>query len=394
MIRKKVAEVEKVEQVVQDKPSSKARGTRDTRATRGTPPARTMDELLSKTGYKIRSFARGERVLGKIIDIGPKSLILDIGAKSEGIIADREFEAARHLIKELNVGDEIEAQVLVPEQNGQVFLTLRETAEKHAWDILNKKLKEGEEVEARVEGLAKGGLAVSVFGLKGYIPGSHLGGRVSKNPGVLVGRNVKVKVLELDREKERVILSEKAVSEAELIAAQEKVLEKIKKGEVLPGKVVGIAGFGAFVQIDKEGVLVDGLVHLSELSWQKVSSPSEVVKAEEEVKVVVIGKETTGPGVPRLALSIKQAQEDPWEKVEEKYKKETRVSGNVVKLGDFGAIVEIEPGIEGLVHLSKIPAGISLKEGTPVECFVEKIDKKNRRISLGLVLKAKPVGYK
>lgn len=366
------------------KKQSKKRDTSSSNA-----PAQTMEELLAKTGHQIHSFSRGEKVEGKVIEIGPKSLVLDIGAKSEGLIVDREFEAAKHLIKTLNPGDVVKAQVLVPEERGQILLSLRNTAEDYAWKLLEEAQKSSQEIEAKVESYSRGGLAVNVFGLNGFIPGSHFGSSLAKNPGSSVGRGLKVKVIELDKEKTRVVLSEKAVSESEALAAQEEVLKKIKNGEKFRGKVVGLAGFGAFVQIEKDKVPLDGLVHLSELSWQKVADPSEIVKVGDETEVTVIGKEGG-----RLAFSIKKAQEDPWGDIQEKYKEDSRVHGTVSKVGDFGAIIELEPGIEGLLHISKVPADVSLKVGSQVECFVEKADKKARKISLGLALKAKPIGYK
>lgn len=358
---------------------------------RASKPAVTMDELLSRTGYQLRGFSQGQKVTGKILEIGPKSLILDIGAKSEGLVADREFDLARHFIAGLNIGDIVEARVYVAEQKGQVLLSLRDTAENYAWKELAESLADGREVKVKCDALARGGIDVTVFGLKAFIPTSHLGSALAKNPALVTGRTFAAKVIELDREKNRIILSERQVSEKEAILAQETALKKLKEGEKFQGKVVGIVNFGAFVQVEKDGALLDGLVHLSELSWQKVVQPSEVVKVGDEVEVVVIGK---GAKEGRLAFSIKQAQGDPWGKVQEKYKQDLRVRGTVRKLGDFGAIVELEPGVEGLVHLSKIPAGISLKVGAEADCFVEKVDKKNRKISLGLVLKEKPVGYK
>lgn len=358
--------------------------------------ARTMDELLLRTGYQIKGFSRGDKVKGKVLDIGPKFIILDIGAKSEGVVTDREFEAVKHFVKNLSVGDEIEVQILFPEEKGQIVLSIREAAEKYAWKILEDAVLASKEIDCRVESVAKGGLSVLIMGLNGYIPGSQLGSFLAKNPSLSLDKTLKVKAIEVDREKNRIVLSEKAVSEAELLALQEEIVKKIKPGEKFRGKVVGIVSFGVFVQIEKDKVALDGLVHLSELSWQKVFSPEEVVKAGDEVDVVVIGRDSStsrGAG-GRLSFSMKQAQEDPWKEIVKKYKKEDRVKGKVTKLGDFGAIIELEPGVEGLVHLSKIPAGISLKEGSSVDCFIEKVDQKSRKISLGLALKAKPVGYK
>lgn len=351
--------------------------------------ALTMDELLSKTGYSIHSFSRGEKVKGKVIEKNSRSLILDIGAKSEGLVVDREFEATKHFISNLSVGDVIDAYVIVPEDRGQILLSLRDTAEDYSWNLLKDSLNNGTEIDTKVESVAKGGLVVIVYGLKAYIPASHIGSQLAKNLNSSVDKHVKAKAIEVDREKNRIVLSEKAVSEADILAAQEKVLKNIKEGERFAGKVVGVVSFGAFVQIQKDDINLDGLVHLSELSWQKVSDPSGVIKVGDEVEIVVIGKEGS-----RLAFSVKQAQKDPWAEVEKKYKEDMKVKGKVTKMGDFGAIIEIEPGVEGLIHLSRIPAELSLKEGSEVDCFIEKIDQKNHKISLGIALKAKPIGYK
>lgn len=355
----------------------------------GGAPAVSMDELLTKTGYQIKSFSRGDKVKGKVLDIGPRFIVLDIGAKSEGVVTDQEFEAVKHFVKNLALGDEIEVQILSPEEKGQIVLSIREAAEKYAWKVLEDAVLASREIDCRVESIARGGLSVLVMGLNGYIPGSQLGSFLAKNPSSALDKTLKVKAIEVDREMNRIVLSEKAVSEAELLAVQEEIVKKIKTGEKFRGKVVGIVSFGAFVQIEKDGVTLDGLVHLSELSWQKVSDPLEAVKVGDEVEVVVIGIEKG-----RLSFSMKQAQEDPWKEVVKKYKEEGRVKGKVTRLGDFGAIIGLEPGVEGLVHLSKIPAGISLKEGAEVDCFIEKVNPKSRKISLGLVLKVKPVGYK
>lgn len=386
--KKKVSQVPQVSKVSKAKTSSASRVTFQS--------ARTMDELLARTGYQLKSFSRGDRAKGKVLDIGPKFIILDIGAKSEGVVTDREFETIKHFVKNLSVGDIVEVQILSPEEKGQIVLSIREAAEKYAWKVLGDAVLASKEIDCRVESVAKGGLSVLAMGLNGYIPGSQLGSFLAKNPSLALDKTLKVKVIEADREKNRIILSEKAVSEAELLALQEEIVKKIKEGEKFRGKVVGIVSFGAFVQIEKDGAALDGLVHLSELSWQKVPDPLEAVKVGDEVNVVVIGRDpSTGSGQGgRLSFSMKQAQEDPWKEAAKKYKEEGRVKGKVTRLGDFGAIIGLEPGVEGLVHLSKIPADISLKEGAEVDCFIEKVDQKSRKISLGLVLKAKPVGYK
>lgn len=352
--------------------------------------ASSMEELLRRTGYSFSGLSRRQKVEGKVIAITSKALILDIGAKSEGLVEGAEFEIARSFITQQKVGDKVQAVVLVPEtEAGHVLLSVRDAAEEAAWKILEDAKKNDEPVEVKVESKTQAGLSVLISGLAGFIPNSHLGRILAANSQSAVGRTIQAKVIELDEGGRRVVLSEKAVSEAETIKEQAKALTKIKKGERLRGRVVNLTDFGVFVQIEKDGTALDGLVHLSELAWEKVESPSSVVKEGDEVEVVVIGKEKG-----KLALSIKQAKEDPWATASKKYKAETGVRGEVSKIGDFGAIIKLEPGVEGLLHLSKIPPGKVLHEGDSVECFIEIVDAKNRKISLSLVLKEKPIGYK
>lgn len=348
-----------------------------------------MGALLAK-GSTPRGLTHGQHIEGIVIDIGTKVLVVDIGAKSEGLVVDREFEAAASYIKTLKTGDKIQVIVAVPETaSGQAMLSLREAAEDSTWQRLTDAKKNKTSMDVKVESATRGGLNVSIGAVEGFIPSSHLGSKLAGDPQTFIGKNLKVKVIEIDREKNKLVLSEKAVSEAGVIAEQEKALEKIKKGEEFIGRVVGVVAFGVFVQIKKDDVAVEGLVHLSELSWQKITDASTILKEGDEVKVAVIGKEEG-----RLALSIKKLQEDPWGKISEKYPAETRVSGEVVRLGDLGAFVQIDDGIEGLLRYSKIPSDISVKVSDKVDCFVEEVDIKNHRLSLGLALKAKPMGYK
>lgn len=363
-----------------------------------TAQARTMEELLAKSPSALRALVPGQEIEGVVVELGPKSLVLDIGTKSEGLVVDREFVQAASLIKKLSPGDKVTALVLVPETNsGQALLSLREAAEIQAWSELEQGLKEGKVFTAKVVSIVRGGLAVEILGVQAFIPGSQTGSSISGNLQNSLDKNLKVKVIEIDKTNSRIVLSEKAVSEADVLAKQNKILEKIKKGDKFRGEVVGLTSFGAFVRVEKDGIAIDGLVHLSELSRANVKDPSEVLKKGDLVDVVVIGKGLPAgrQGNSRLALSIKELQEDPWEKISEgKYVQEKKVSGRVIKTGSFGAFVELEPGIEGLLRASKIPSDISVKEGQEIDCFVEELDKTKHKISLGLVLKSKPVGYK
>lgn len=352
--------------------------------------ARTMEELLAKSGYVTHGLSRGQEVEGTVLAAGSKNLVLDIGAKSEALVTEREFEAAKAYIKTLAAGDKVKAVVLVPEaEAGQSLLSLRAAAEKYIWDSLEEKLQTGEEVEVEVEGATRGGLTAGVYGISGFIPSSHLGGELAENPAAAVGRTLKVKVIECDRPKGRLVLSERAVSEAGLLEDQRLALESVEVGEKFRGRITGLADFGVFVQVEKGGVALEGLVHLSQLAWQKATNPAELFGEGEDVEVVVIGKEGG-----KLALSIKQTQADPWQQAAEKYKPDTKLAGRVTKVAGVGAFVELEDGIEGLIRASKIPTDQALKEGEEVEVFVEEVDPKNRRLSLGLALKKAPVGYK
>lgn len=349
-----------------------------------------MGQLLAGRQAKLQTLAPGQTVEGTVVKIGNKVLVLDVGAKSEGLVVDREFENASSFINTLKPGDKVAAMVVVPETvSGQPLLSVRISAEGAGWRKLEEALKKREEVEIRVEGLTRGGLSVSMDSIYGFVPTSQLGAQLAANPQTSVGKTLSVKVSEVNKKENRVVFSEKAVSEAELIAQQEEALQNIREGERFTGKIINLVNFGAFVQIIRDGIPLEGLVHLSEISWQKVSDPTKVLQEGQELEVVVLGRETG-----RLALSIKRTQEDPWEKQVEKLAQDQQVRGKVVKMGEVGAFIEVAAGVEGLLRFNKIPDGVSLKEGEETDVFIEEIDRKNKKISLRAVLKAKPVGYK
>ena len=244
-------------------------------------------------------------------------------------------------------------------------------------------------------------MTVEINGLSGFIPNSLLGKENSKNPQRLIGNSISAVVVEAERSSNKIVLSEKAVTEAGQIKLVQKALKKIKAGDKHSGVVTNVTDFGCFVRIEvnvkkEEDVTLEGLVHVSELSWKKVVDPRTLVKEGDNVKVVVVSKElpTAKQIFGRLSLSMKQAKPDPWEKAVKVYKKDSKAKGKVVRVSDFGAFVELEPGVEGLIHMTKIPPGSKVIEGKEVEVYIEDIDKKERKLSLGLVLTAKPVGYK
>ncbi|MDO8452895.1 MAG: S1 RNA-binding domain-containing protein [bacterium] len=354
-----------------------------------------MGQLLAKSSSKLPSLTVGQHVTGVVIEAGNKILILDIGAKAEGLVLDLEFEAASSFIKSLSVGDKVDAVVVTSETiNGQSLLSVREASQEVAWKLLEEARKNQTDVEVSIVEQTRGGLTVDAYGVEGFIPASQISAQLSKKQNTagrdgLAGRTIKAKVTDINIEGQRVVLSERAVSESELIAQQEKAIQSIKEGEEFTGKIVGVVNFGLFVQIQKEEIALEGLVHLSEISWQKIGDPTTLFETGQKVNVIVIGKE---PG--RLALSIRRTQVDPWGELSKKYTPETKVKGSVTRVTDSGIYIELEPGIDGLLRHGKIPADMSIKAGDTVDVFVEETDVKNHKISLGVALKSKPVGYK
>lgn len=351
----------------------------------------TMAELLASAETKIRGFSTGQKIRGKVVSKNSKSLILDIGGKSEGVVAEKAFIEARDFIKTLKAGDEVNTTVLVPEtRDGTVLLSLRQAAFDSSWERLEKVEKEGAPVAVFGKGVNPSGVTVDVEGLTGFIPGSQLGKEAAKNPQGLVGKYFKAKVIEVDRLSNKIVLSEKEISDAADIKAAREAFAKIKEGEVYDGVVTTVANFGCFVKLTLDkGLDIEGLVHISELAWGKTKSVSDVVSEGDKVKVKVLGVKDG-----KISLSIKAAKKDPWGEAAEKYKVESKVKGKVTRISDFGVFVELEPGIEGLIHITNIPPGKKLSEQDVVNCYVQEIDTKAKKLSLGLVLTSKPIGYK
>lgn len=348
----------------------------------------TMDELLDS--LKISKFAlkRQDTVEGKVISKSPGEVLIDIGMKSFGILAEWELEQVKEYAKELQVGDKVVAQVMNPENDtGYVVLSLRKSSMEGRWQELMKKKDSGEDVEVIVLEIAKGGILVDWKGLRGFIPFTQLEGSASTNPSVLISKKLTVKVLEVDRGINRLVLSQKAALLGVTPAAQREKLQKIKLNDTLKGTISGIAPFGLFVDIDG----LEGLVHISEIAWEKVDDPAKYFKVNDEVEVLVL---EVNMEEGKLNLSIKRLTPDPWKNILDRYPVETTVSGKVVRIAPYGVFMQIEPGIEGLLHVSKLTSGEEPKKDETIECMIETIDTVRRKISLAPIPKAKPVGYR
>lgn len=347
---------------------------------------RTMEELLTTTGYQLRGLKRGDTLEGKIVSLKPQEILIDIGYKSLGVVSEKELGQVKDIFPNLKVGDRISAQIVSPEtEGGQIILSVRRAGIERIWqELVDKKEKEEEDEVTGVE-VTRGGLLVDYQGLRGFIPSSQL--NPGRDPREALGKNLKVVVLEAERAINRLVFSEKKASYAQKLAEKVKELAKIKIREVYEGNVSGIVPFGIFVSINK----LEGLVHISEIAWEKVTNPSDYFKIGDKVRVLVTSLD---PQTGKLNFSIKQLTSDPWQEVVKKYSPESKISSRVSRTSGFGIFVELEKGIEGLIHISKIPPGLELKVGEKVDCLIEDIDFKKRKISLALILKEKPVGYR
>jgi small subunit ribosomal protein S1 len=358
----------------------------------------TMEELLANNKYTLMVPKKGSTVTGLVTDKQKKALVIDIGAKTEGVVSDKEFEVAAEYIEQLKAGDTIEAIVISTENDrGQVLLSLKQAAQDAKWDYFTKVMESNEILDAKGVEVNKGGLIVVVNGVRGFVPSSQFGKQFMGNINRLRGESLKVRAIEVDREKNRLIFSERHVSEEKELAQRSQALQSVKSGEIYEGVVSGVMHFGLFVtvEIPVEGSEtvghVEGLVHISEISWEKVNNPKDYHKVGDRVKVRVLGiDEHTG----KLNLSLKQLSDDPWKGIAERYSAGTTFTGTVSRIEPFGVFVHVEAGVDGLIHSSKLNPGTQLTKGEEVTVTVESVDPDQRRMSLSMVLTELPVGYK
>lgn len=354
-----------------------------------------MEELLAQTGgIGIRGFKRGDAITGKVSSISGKEVLIDFGGKMEGIVGEKEWDQIKDFVAKLKPGDEVAAVVISGEnEKGQMIVSIKRAGSKYRWQKAEELLKIGEAVSVKGVEVNKGGLIVEFEGIRGFTPGSQLTPEHQAEIVRMVNRVLLVKVIEVDEAANRLIFSEKAVTgAADLAKKLEEVRSKVKIGEKYAGKVSAIMPYGIFVNLENGA---DGLVHISEVSWSKVTDLSSLFKVGDEVEVMALGiSETDG----KLNLSIKQLLPDPWLELSKKYSTDQQVKGKVTRVSSYGIFVELDPstdgGIEGLIHISKVPPDSDFQIGSTVTCIIESVDSAAHRISLIPVLKAKPIGYK
>ena len=349
-----------------------------------------MNALIDGT---INPFDEGDLVTGTIVKLDRDEVLLDIGFKSEGVIPVRELSIRRDVdpSEVVSLGDQIEALVLQKEdKDGRLILSKKRAEYERAWISVEEKFNNGENVEGEVIEVVKGGLILDI-GLRGFLPASLVDLRRVKDLSTYIHSTLEARVIEMDRNRNNVVLSRRVVLEEGRKAERAEVLAKLAKGMHLKGVVSSIVDFGAFVDLGG----IDGLVHLSELSWSHVNHPSEVVKVGQEVEVEVLDVDMSRE---RISLGLKQTTEDPWRTLVKNYPVGSIVEGTVTKLVPFGAFVELGDGIEGLVHISEmasrhvdVPSQVS-NVGDPVQVKVMDIDMDRRRISLSMKAAAETLG--
>lgn len=357
-------------------------------------PSLTMEQLLSQGDINMETPKPGEMISGIIASISDDEVLVSIGAKSEGVISARELE---HIGADeranMKVGQEIKVYVVSPEGNrGTVQLSYTRSMEDQDWGLAEQLLKSKESYEGKIEGFNKGGLIVTVGRLRGFVPASQVsqtrrmrykGDTPEQRWADMNGESLTGRVIEVDRERSRLILSERAAAQESREALKERLLTEINIGDTRTGRVTSLADFGAFVNING----ADGLVHLSEISWERVDHPSKVLKVGDEVKVKVISIDQERR---RIGLSMRQLQSDPWEERVNAYKVGQLVEGTITRLVKFGAFARLDDYLEGLIHISELsedriehPKEV-VQEGDKVALRVIRIEPDKRRIGLSL----------
>jgi small subunit ribosomal protein S1 len=349
------------------------------------PREYTDEEMHALIDGTITDFDDGDLVTGTVVQVERDEVLLDIGYKSEGVIPVRELAIRKDADPSelVQIGDEIEALVLQKEdKDGRLILSKKRAAYERAWVQVEEKFTSGENVEGEVIEVVKGGLILDI-GLRGFLPASLVDLRRVKDLQSFLGDRLECRVIEMDRNRNNVVLSRRVVLEEDRKQERQDILGKLKKGMILPGAVSSIVDFGAFVDLGG----IDGLVHISELSWSHVNHPSEVVAVGDKVEVQVLDVDLDRE---RISLGLKQTQDDPWKQLVKGFEIGAIVTGKVTKIVPFGAFVEIGDSVEGLVHISELAKGHVEKAedvltvGQEVQIKIMDIDLERRRISLSL----------
>ncbi|MBE6219076.1 MAG: 30S ribosomal protein S1 [Rikenellaceae bacterium] len=337
-----------------------------------------IEEAYGKT---LSNVAVGEVVEGTVTEINKREITVNIGYKSEGLIAATEFRYN----PDLTVGEKVEVYVeSVEDKGGQLALSHKKARQLKSWDRVNEALNNDEIIKGYVKCRTKGGMIVDVFGIEAFLPGSQIDVKPIRDYDVYVDKTMEFKVVKINQEFRNVVVSHKALIEAELEAQKQIIMSKLEKGQILEGTVKNIMSYGVFMDLGG----VDGLIHITDLSWGRVNHPEEIVSLDQKLQVVILDFDEAKK---RIALGLKQLTPHPWEALDSELKVGDKVKGKVVVMADYGAFVEIAPGVEGLIHVSEMSwsqplrsAQEFMKVGDEVEAVVLTLDREERKMSLGV----------
>ena len=322
-----------------------------------------------------------EVVEGTVISIGKREVVVNIGYKSDGIIPVNEFRYN----PDLKVGDTVEVYVENQEdKRGQLVLSHKKARASKSWERVNAALENKEVIKGYIKCRTKGGMIVDIFGIEAFLPGSQIDVKPIRDYDVFVGKTMEFQVVKINQEYKNVVVSHKALIEAELEAQKQEIISKLQKGQVLEGTVKNITSYGVFIDLGG----VDGLIHITDLSWGRVNDPHEIVELDQKLNVVILDFDEEKK---RIALGLKQLTPHPWDALDPNLKVGDKVKGKVVLIADYGAFVEIEPGVEGLIHVSEMSwsprlriAQDYLKVGDEVEAQILSLDREDKKMSLGI----------
>ncbi len=341
-------------------------------------PKEQITEAYDRT---LSNITVGEVVEGTVTGITKREVLVNIGYKSEGVLSVAEFRYN----PDLQVGDKVEVYVdSAEDKNGQLALSHKKARQLKSWDRVNEALEKDEIIKGYIKCRTKGGMIVDVFGIEAFLPGSQIDVKPIRDYDIYVDKTMEFKVVKINQEFRNVVVSHKALIEAELEAQKQIIMSKLEKGQILEGTVKNITSYGVFVDLGG----VDGLIHITDLSWGRVSHPEEVVALDQKIQVVILDFDDAKK---RIALGLKQLTPHPWEALDQNLAVGDKVKGKVVVMADYGAFVEIAPGVEGLIHVSEMSwsqhlrsAQEFMKVGDEVEAVVLTLDRQDRKMSLGI----------
>ncbi|MCQ2202060.1 MAG: 30S ribosomal protein S1 [Bacteroidales bacterium] len=343
--------------------------------------AGSREELTAKYDKSLSTIVENEVTEGEVISINKREVVVNVGSKSDGIVSRSEFRYN----PDLKIGDKVEVYIENREdKKGQLVLSHKKARAMRSWDKVNEALEKDEVIKGYIKCRTKGGMIVDVFGIEAFLPGSQIDVKPIRDYDIFVGKTMEFKIVKINSEFRNVVVSHKALIEAELEQQKKEIISKLEKGQVLEGTVKNITSYGVFIDLGG----VDGLIHITDLSWGRVSHPEEIVQLDQKINVVILDFDDDKK---RIALGLKQLTPHPWDALSQEVKVGDKVKGKVVVMADYGAFVEIAPGVEGLIHVSEMSwsqhlrsAQDFLKVGEEVEAQVLTLDREERKMSLGI----------